>query len=65
MISMESGNFLEFIYFNSLAISVNFPDQLVTVICNPVLKDRAPFGNGLMLVIIFCATSKNFRVRNL
>ena len=38
MISMESGKFLEFIYFNSLVISMNFPDQLVTMICNLVLK---------------------------
>ena len=53
---MKFGNFLEFIYFSSLAISVNFFDQLVTVICNPVLKDCAPFGNGSMLIIIFCAT---------
>ena len=30
---------MEFIYFSLLAISVNFPDQLVTVICNLVLKD--------------------------
>ena len=36
---MESGNFLEFIYLSLLAISVNFPNQLVTVICDPVLKD--------------------------
>ena len=47
---------MKFIYFNLFAISVNFPDQLVTVICNPVLKDRAPSGNGLMLIIIFYAT---------
>ena len=39
LISMQSRNFLEFIYFNLLEISVNFSDQLVTVICNPVLKD--------------------------
>ena len=30
---------MEFIYFNSLAILVNFPDQLVTISYNPVLKD--------------------------
>ena len=30
---------MEFIYFSLLVISVNFRDQLVTVICNPVLKD--------------------------
>ena len=53
---MEFENFLEFIYFSKLAISVNFPDQLVIVIHNPVLKDLAPSGNGLDLVIIFYAT---------
>ena len=53
---MEFGKFLEFIYFSLLAISVNFHDQSVTVICNPVLKDGAPSGNGLVLVIIFYAT---------
>ena len=52
---MEFGNFLEFIYFSFLGISMNFPNQLVTVICNTVLKDRAPYGNGMMLVIIFYA----------
>ena len=50
---MEFGNYLEFIYFRSLAISVNFPDQLVPVICDPVLKDGAPFVNGSMLIIVF------------
>ena len=38
LISMEFGNLMEFIYFSSIAISVNFHDQLVIVICNPVLK---------------------------
>ena len=37
---MEFENFLEFIYFNLIAISVNFHDQLVIVFCNSVLKDR-------------------------
>ena len=53
---MEPENFLEFIYFSLLAISVDFPYQIVTVICNQVLKDGAPSKNGLVLVIIFCAT---------
>ena len=35
---MEFGNFQEFIYFSSLTISVNFPDQLVTIICTPVFE---------------------------
>ena len=30
--------FIEFIYFSSLTISVNFLNQLVTDICEPVLK---------------------------
>ena len=41
---MEFEIFMEFIYFNSLAILVNFPDQLVTIICNPVLKIELPLG---------------------
>ena len=53
---MELGNFLEFIYLSLLAISVNFLDQLVIVICNPVLKDGAPSVNGLVLIIIFYVT---------
>ena len=49
---MEPRNFLEFIYLSLLAISMNFPDQLVIVICNPVLKDGAPSVNGLVSIII-------------
>ena len=41
---MEFENFMELIYFSSLDISVDFPNQLVTVICNPVLKNVAPSG---------------------
>ena len=52
---MEFGNFLGFIYFSLLVISVNFPYQLVSVTCNLVLKDGAPSRNGLMLFIIFDA----------
>ena len=39
LILMKFESFLEFIYFNSLAISTNFPNQLVIASCNPVLKD--------------------------
>ena len=53
---MEFGNFSEFIYFSSLVILVNLPDQSVTVICNLVIKDLAPSRNGLMLISVFCAT---------
>ena len=35
---IEFGKFLEFMYFNSFTISVNFPDQLVTDMSEPVLK---------------------------
>ena len=56
MISMEFGNFMKFIYFSLLSILVNFPDQLVNVVCNPVLKEWASSRNGLVLVIIFYAT---------
>ena len=37
--------FLEFIYFSSFAISVNFLDQLVIVICDLILKDWPPSMN--------------------
>ena len=29
---------------------MNLLDQLVTVMCNPILKDLAPYENGLMLI---------------
>ena len=35
---MEFGKFLEFIYFSSFTISMNFLDQLVTDMSEPVLK---------------------------
>ena len=35
---MEFGTFMEFIYINSFTLSVNFPDQLVTDMSEPVLK---------------------------
>ena len=36
--NMEFGNFLEFVYFSSFTLSVNFPDQLITDMSEPVLK---------------------------
>ena len=36
--NMEFGKFLDFIYFSSFTISVNFPDQLVIDMSEPVLK---------------------------
>ena len=59
---MEFGNFLEFIYFNLIAISMNFPDQLVTVICNPVLKYRALSKKILVFVFNFYRTRNKFTV---
>ena len=53
---MEFENFMEFIYFSLLVISMNFPNQLVTVIRNPVLKNIDPSRNGLKSIIIFCVT---------
>ena len=35
---MDAGRFLEFIYFSSFMILVNFPDQLVTDMSELVLK---------------------------
>ena len=35
---MEFGKFLDFIYFSSFTISVNFPYQLVTEMSEPILK---------------------------
>ena len=59
---MESGNFLEFIYFNLIAISMNFPNQLVTVICNPVLKYQALSNKRLVFVFNFYRTRNKFTV---
>ena len=35
---MEDGRFPKFIYFSSFMISVNFPNQLVTDMSEPILK---------------------------
>ena len=50
---MENGKFMEFIYFHSFKISVNFIDQLVTDLSKPVLKSLALSGNGSMMIVIF------------
>ena len=39
LIQIEDGKFLEFIYFSSFMISMNFLDQLVTDMSEPVLKN--------------------------
>ena len=44
---------LEFIYFSSFTITLNFPYQLVTDMCEPVLKYLASSRNGLMVIVIF------------
>ena len=38
MNKMEFGKFMDFIYFNSFILSMNFLDQLVTDMTEPVLK---------------------------
>ena len=35
---MGDGKFMEFIYFNSFMISVDFPNELVTGMSEPALK---------------------------
>ena len=35
---MEFGKFMDLIYFSSFTLSVNFPDQLVTDMSEPILK---------------------------
>ena len=44
---------MKFIYFSLFTISMNFPDHLVTDMCEQVLKDRAPSRNGSMVIVIF------------
>ena len=44
---------MEFIYFSSFTILVNFPYQLVTDMCEPVLEDLALFENGSMVIVNF------------
>ena len=44
---------MEFIYFSSFTISVNFSDQLVTDMNEPVLKSQALSRNGSMMIVIF------------
>ena len=50
---MEFGKFIDLIYLSSFKLSVNFPDQLVTDTSEPVLKSRAPSGNGSMMIVVF------------
>ena len=50
---MEFRKFLEFIYFNSLTLSVNFLDHLVIDMSESVLKSLAPSRNGSMMIVIF------------
>ena len=50
---MEFGKVLDFIHLSSFTLSVNFPDQFVTDMSEPVLKSRAPSRNGSMMIVIF------------
>ena len=51
---MESGNFFG-IHFSSVLITIlmNLFDQLVIVICNPVMERKAPSGKNLFLGLWF------------
>ena len=46
--------FLDFSYFNMILISMNLFDQLVIVLCNPVMKGRASSGNECDVLIFVC-----------
>ena len=49
----ESMN-LEIFWSSFISVRLQFQlIYLITIMCNPVLKDKAPSGNGLMLIIIF------------
>ena len=39
LIQIEDGKFFDFIYFSSFMISVNFLNQLVTDMSEPVMKN--------------------------
>ena len=44
---------MDFIYFSSFTLSVNFLNQLVTDMSELVLKSCAPSENGSMMIFIF------------
>ena len=46
--------FLDFSYFCLISSSMNLFDQLVIVICNLVVKGRAPSGNECVVLIFVC-----------
>ena len=51
---MEDGKFLEFIYFSLFTTLLNFPNELVIDMSEPVLKSRCSLsGNGSMMVVNF------------
>ena len=50
---MEFVKFMDFIYFSLFTLLVNFPDQLVTDMSEPILKGLAPSRNGSMMIVIF------------
>ena len=45
---------LDFNYFSFISILMNLFDQLVIVICNPVMEGQAPFGNECFVLIFVC-----------
>ena len=53
---MDAGKFMEFIYFNSFMISMNFLDQLVTDKSKSVLK----WYCLLMIVILLHKVEESF-----
>ena len=57
---MNAGRFLEFIYFSSFMISVNFPDQLVTDMSELVLKVELTGNGSLIIVILLHKEEENF-----
>ena len=53
--------FLHLSYFSLISISMNLFNQLIIVICNPVMKGRAPYGNECAVLIFVCKFKCCFR----
>ena len=47
-----------------ISISMNLFNQLVIVICNPVMKCRAPSGNECVVLIFACRFQCCFKQKN-
>ena len=52
---MEFGIFFEYTLFILISISMNLFDQLVIVICDPVMKEGAPFWKEFCVLMIVCS----------